>query len=35
MLRKRWLEAERPWNPRLGREIEDALEEAQRATPVS
>jgi hypothetical protein len=28
LLRKRWLEAERPWNPRLGEEIEAALEEA-------
>jgi len=26
MLRKRWLDAERPWNPRLGKEIEAALE---------
>ena len=35
MLRKRWLDAERPWNPRLGKEIEAALEEAQRAMLVS
>lgn len=35
MLRKRWLAAERPWNPRLGNEIEAALEEAQRAILLS
>jgi len=25
LLRERWLDAERPWNPRLGEEIEAAL----------
>jgi hypothetical protein len=34
LLRERWLDAERPWNPRLGSEIEAALEEAQRAMLV-
>lgn len=32
LLRERWLDAERPWNPRLGEEIEAALEEADRFT---
>lgn len=32
LLHKRWLDAERPWNPRLGEEIEAALEEAERFT---
>ncbi len=35
LLRERWLDAERPWNPLLGEEIEAALEEAQRALIVS
>jgi len=32
LLRERWLDAERPWNPRLGEEIEAALEEADHFT---
>ncbi len=32
LLHKRWLDAERPWNPRLGEEIKAALEEAERFT---
>lgn len=32
LLRERWLDAERPWNPRLGEEIKAALEEADRFT---
>jgi hypothetical protein len=32
ILRKRWLDAKCPWNPRLGEEIEVALQEAQRFT---
>lgn len=32
LLHKRWLDAERPWNPRLGEEIEAALWEADRFT---
>ncbi len=31
LLQKRWLDAQRPWNPRLGEEIEAALEEAERS----
>jgi hypothetical protein len=29
LLRERWLDAHRPWNPHLGEEIDAALEEAQ------
>ena len=32
LLHKRWLDAEWPWNPYLGEEIEAALEEADRFT---
>jgi hypothetical protein len=32
LLHKRWLDAERPWNPWFGEEIEAALEEANRFT---
>ena len=32
LLHKRWLDAERPWNPCLGEEIEAALEETNRFT---
>jgi hypothetical protein len=30
LLRERWVEAEHPWNPTLGAEIEEALEYAER-----
>jgi hypothetical protein len=32
LLRKRWLDAQSPWNPHLGEEIEGALQETQRFT---
>lgn len=35
LLRERWLDAERPWNPLLGEEIEAALLEAQRARVIT
>lgn len=35
LLRERWLDAQRPWNPLLGEEIEAALEEAQHALVAS
>jgi len=35
LLRQRWLDAARPWNPLLGNEIEAALLEAQRGVLVS
>ncbi len=35
LLRQRWLDAARPWNPLLGNEIEAALQEAQRGVLVS
>ncbi|MGH2510176.1 MAG: hypothetical protein ACRDHZ_22590, partial [Ktedonobacteraceae bacterium] len=34
LLRERWVEAERSWNPTLGDEIEEALRHAERATSV-
>lgn len=35
LLRERWLEAARPWNPRLGEEIAEALQEAERYSLLS
>lgn len=32
LLRERWVEAERAWNPTLGEEIEEALRQTERAT---
>jgi len=34
LLRKRWLDAQCPWNPRFGEEIELAIQEAQRFTTL-
>jgi hypothetical protein len=33
LLRERWVEAEHPWNPTLGAEIETALQEAEQIEP--